>query len=143
MRTFAQLSLEVTKDLDQRQSLVEQSITFDDSDVTTSSEFTSQFIELAASATDVAFAFGGVSSASTVMIVADQEVTVKFNGTGNAAIPVRPVPAVPSGAILSQFQKFDQPGVVLWRGKVASIHLGNPSSTTVAKVFVAITGNAV
>jgi len=142
MRTFAQISLLVTRDLDQRQKLVDQSITFDDSDATTAAEFTSQLVNLAALASDVAFDFGSVTNADTILIVSEQEITVKLNGTGSPALPVVPIPAIPGGGILSQFQKLDQPGVVFWRGKVTSIHLGNPSTTGVANVYVAIVGNA-
>lgn len=142
MRTFASLTALVTKDLDQRQKYVDELLSFDDDDASTSSTFNGGLINLAALDADIAVAFGGVTSASMVLIIAYQEVTVKFNGAGSPAIPVRPTLAKVDGAILSNLQKFDQPGIVLWRGKVDSIHLGNPNATEVAEVYVAVVGEA-
>lgn len=140
MRTFAELKLLVTEDDAQEQKVIDQLLTFDDSVLSSVAEF--GYRTLAASASDQAFAFGGVTRASTVLIVAFQAVTVKLDGTGSPAIPVRPVPADTTGSPLSLFQELDQPGVMLWRGRVSSIHLGNPSDSATARVFVAVIGDA-
>ena len=77
MRTFGQISLLVTRDLDQRQKLVDQSVTFDDNHATTAAEFTSQIVTLAAEAEDIpfdfstfAFVFGDMSVTRQVKIEA-------------------------------------------------------------------------
>jgi len=142
VRTFASISALISKDTDQRQKYVEELLSFDDDDATTSSTFNGGLITLAANATNIVVPFGGVTLASTVLIIAYQEISVKFNGTGSPAIPVRPVLAKANGAILSNLQRFDQPGLVLWRGKVTSIHLGNPNTSLTAQVYVAVTGEA-
>lgn len=142
MRTYGSVKLLVTEDADQRKTLLDMMQQFDDDDATTSAEAQASYMTLVAGASDIAFNFGGVTRAASVLIIAWDAVTVKFDGTGNAAIPVRPVEAKASGTVLSELQRFDQPGVVLWRGRVASIHLGNPSGVDTAQVYVAITGDA-
>lgn len=141
MRTFASIQMLVTRDSDQRQKLVDQLLSMDDT-AATSAEFKSEYITLPVSSGDVAVGFDGVSSASTVLIVAYADITVKLNGVGSPAIPLRKVPATAGGVVLSNLQKFDQPGVMFWRGKVDQIHIANPSSTLTADVFVALVGNA-
>lgn len=142
MRTFASLQVLVSKDDAQRQRLLDQTVSFDDDDPAISAEYQSSLLSLAANASDEPVAFGGVASASMVMIVAYADITVKLNGTGSPAIPVRITPAKAGGTVLSNLQKYDQPGVLFWRGKVDSIHLGNPSPTDAVDVLVAIVGNA-
>lgn len=142
MRTFASLQFLVSKDIDQLQKLVGPlALTFDDNDAATAAKLSSGVVTLASGASNVVFPFGDVVTASQVLIVAYQEVTVKLDGIGSPAIPVRPVPAKVDGSIISAFQRLDQPGWVAWRGKVSSIHLGNPGADA-AEVFVAVVGNA-
>lgn len=142
MRTYGSVQLTITKDVDQRQKLLDQFFSFDDTDAALNAEFTSNLITLAAGATDVPFNFGGVSSASLVVIAAYSDISVKLNGLGAPAIPVRKIVAVAGGAVLSSLQKLDQPGLVLWRGKVDTIHLTNPNVAAPADVFIAVVGNA-
>ena len=142
MRTFATVQTLVSQDSDQRHQLLDQFTSFDDSDPTTSATYQSSRLSLAALAADVVFDFGGVTAASMVFIIAYQDVTVKLNGIGSPAIPIRMIPATVNSQVLSNLQKFDQPGVVLWRGKVTSLHFGNLNAIDPAEVFVALVGNA-
>ena len=142
MRTFASVQTLISQDSDQRHKLLEQFTSFDDSDSTTSSLYQSSRLVLPPSASDVVFDFGGVTAASMVFIIAYQDITVKLNGTGSPAVPVIMTPATVNSQVLSTLQKFDQPGVVLWRGKITSLHFGNASTTDPAEVFVAIVGDA-
>ena len=143
MRVFANIRALVTEDPDQQQKLVDELLAFDDSDPTTASTYTAKQIVLAPSATGVSFAFDGVTNADTVLIIAQQEITCSLNDPSALTPPhITPVPAVIGGSILSNIQKSPQPGVVLWRGKVTSITLGNPSSTTPATVFILVVGEA-
>lgn len=146
MRTLLSIALTVSQDKDQRQKLIDQLITMDDIDAATASTFQSGEVNLAAGAGDTAFAFGSVTAADTVLIIAYQEVTVKFNAGGSPgtqqSFTVRPLPAVTTGNITSGFQTTIQPGVLLLRGKVTSIHIANPSGSTAAECFVALVGNA-
>ena len=143
MRTFFNVQAVISADNDQRQNylnLLTQA--FDDSDPSISSVYHADTLMLQPSAVDVPFNFGAVSSASVVFIIAQQECTVKLNSTVSSPANVRPTPAVSTGTVLSNLQKFSQPGIVLWRGKVGALYFANPSASTVANVFVALVGNA-
>lgn len=146
MRLLAQLSFLATRDADQRQKLLEQLLTIDDTDETTAKTYQASDLTLLASASDQAVAFGGVTNAAAVLIVAFQEISVKLNAGGapggQQSFRITPVPAVASGSIVSQFQEEDQPGVLFVRGKVTSIHLGNPSSTATAEALIVLIGEA-
>jgi len=142
MRTFATLQALVSQDSDQRHRLLDQFTSFDDTDPATSATFQSSRFGLPALASDVVYDFGGVAAASMVLIIAYQDITVKLDGIGSPAIPIRMTPAKVAGQVLSNLQKFDQPGVVLWRGKVTSLHFGNLNAVDSAEVFVALVGDA-
>jgi hypothetical protein len=142
MRVYSAVNILITQDDDQRAVLVNMLSQLDDNDSVTAANQDGGYITLAPSAADIAVNFGGVTSASMVFIKAEQEVTVKLDGTGQLAHPVRPIAADADGTVLSSLQKFSQPGIVFWRGKINSIHLGNPSSTASAKVLVVVVGNA-
>ncbi len=142
MRIFVNLQALATFDVDQVQEAFNHNVTFDDSDSVTAAVVQSGLVQLAPNATSIAFDFGSVTSASTLLIVAYQEVLLQLDSNLAPSIPVRPVPANPPTSILSRFQRQDQPGLVLWRGKVSSLFLSNPSLTEQASVFVAVVGNA-
>lgn len=139
MRAFAQLALAISQDNDQHKMLMDLESFLDDD---AHDKFHSEHLTLLAGATDQVFAFGGVTSAAAVLILAWDTVSVKLNGIGAPAVQVRPIAADADGTPLSVYQKEDQPGIVLWYGKVDSIHLTNPSGTDTATVFVALLGNA-
>jgi len=146
MRTFAQLSLLVTKDPDQRLKLFDQLLALDDSDANTAKTFQASDITLSANATDTAVAFGGVTNADTLLIIAYQEIAVKLNAGGSPgtqqSFRVKPLPLTGSADPLSSFQLADQPGVLFIRGKVTSIHLSNPSSGSTAEAVIVLVGEA-
>jgi hypothetical protein len=142
MRTFASIQALVSQDSDQRVQLLDQLLSFDDDDALTSAVYESSSLSLAAAATDVVVNFGAVTAASFMLIVAYSNITVKMNGIGSPAIQVNKTPAKVNGQVLSNLQKFDRPGLVLWRGKVTSLHLANPDIVNPASVFIALVGNA-
>ncbi len=142
MRVFVNLQALVSLDADQVQEALNQTLTFDDSDEETAAVIQSGLISLPASAVSTEFDFGGVTAASTLLVIAYQEVLLQLNSAVGASIPVRPVPAAAAEDVLSRFQRSSQPGFVVWRGKVDSLFLSNPSATTAASVFVAVVGNA-
>lgn len=132
----------VSEDVAQLLKLVDTRVTFDDTDAVAAANAKAGTHVLAPSASDIAVDFGGgVVVAHTVLIIAYDLVTVKLNGTGNSAVEVEPVAAVDEDPV-SVYQKVEQPGVVLWRGNITSIHLGNPSGSESARVFVAVVGGA-
>lgn len=143
MRTFVNLQALVTYDIDQVQQSFNQQVTFDDTDDVTSAVEHSGLVTLAASAAAVPFDFGSVTSASMLLVIAYQEVHLQLDSNLAPLVPVVPIPSNLPAAVYSRFQRIDQPGLVLWRGKVGSLFLSNPSTTDVAKAFVAVVGNAV
>lgn len=142
MRAFLNLQALVTLDVDQVQEALNQEVTFDDDDATRAAVIQSGLVTLAALETSTPFNFGSVTSASLVIIIAYQDVSVQLNDIAAPSVPVRTTPAFGSTGILSRFQRADQPGLVVWRGKVDSLFLTNLNTTTAAQVFVAVVGNA-
>ena len=142
MRTFFNLQALVSFDNDQVQEAFNQQVTFDDADPITAAVVQSGLVSLAPSALSVPFDFGSVTSASTLLVIAYQEVQLQLESNLAAFIPVRPIPASPPPSVLSRFQRQDQPGLVVWRGKVTSLFLSNPNTVDPASVFVAVVGNA-
>jgi hypothetical protein len=141
MRLFASIQALVSQDSDQRVKLLDQMLSLDDtSDI--SSVYESSSLVLAAAAVDVPVNFGAVTDASFVLIVAYSNITVKMNGIGSPAMEVNITPATANSQPLSNLQKFDRPGLVMWRGKVTSLHLANPNAIDPANVFIALVGNA-
>lgn len=143
MRAFLQLQTLISEDVTQLQKLLDEEVTFDDSDPVKASTYQSTIMTLAGSAGDTAVPFGGVTHASLVIIIPQQEVAAKLNyaGSGSVAAPIRPTPASISGTTLSQFQQFTQPGLMVWRGRVDAIWLSNPNSTP-ATALVVLLGEA-
>ena len=142
MRTFVTLQALATFDFDQVQEAFNQQVAFDDSDEITAAVTQSGLVVLPPSAASVAFDFGSVTSASLLLVIAQQEVQLQLDSNLAPLIPVRPVPAGLPPSILSRYQRHDQPGVVLWRGKVSSLFLSNPNAADPASAFVALVGNA-
>jgi hypothetical protein len=143
VRVFLDINALASFDLDQLQEAFSQHITIDDTDPGTAALTQSGIINLAASATSVQFPFGSVTSASLLLIVANQEVLAQLNSNTAPSVNVRPTPAALAAAVTSTYQRAAQPGLVLWRGKVTSLFLTNPSSSLVAQAFIAVVGNAV
>lgn len=143
-RLFTELSVLLTRDKAQRQKLFDITQVIDELDEITgnATEMVSRHFILAPSASDEEATMDKITSASTVLIIAEQDITVKFNGVGSPAVPVRAIPADTIGNTTSLYQKAIQPGLVFWRGKVDSIHLGNPSTTDTATVTVVMIGDA-
>ena len=142
MRTFIDLQALVTFDVDQVQEAFKQRLTFDDTDAATASVVQSGLVQLAALASATPFNFGSVTSASLLIVVAYEEIQLQLNSNTAPLVPVRPIPAAPAGSLFSRFQRDDQPGLVVWRGKVGSLYLTNPSAVAAASAFVAVVGNA-
>lgn len=143
MRLFAKVVALLTDDVDQIQELLDQTVVFDDDDATRVSTYQAGKVVLANAQADYQVSFGGVGAASLLLIVAKDEVQVRLNDPAAPLIYVRPTLALPEGSvILSAYQKLDQPGVVLWRGRIDSVYLTNPSATATATVYVALVGEA-
>lgn len=142
MRVFLNLDVLASFDLDQLQQAFSQNVTIDDTDPGTASVVQSGIVTLAPSATSVQFGFGSVTSASLLLIVANQEVLAQLDSNTAPSVNVRPTPAQIAAAVTSVYQQQAQPGLVLWRGKVTSLYLTNPSSSLSAQAFVAVVGNA-
>ena len=142
MRAFLNLQTLVSLDLDQVQEVLNQEVTFDDNDETTAAVVQSGLVSLAALETSTPFNFGSVTSASLLIVVAYQDISLQLDDVAAPSIPVRVTPASEATDVLSRFQRADQPGLVVWRGKVSSLFLTNLSATDVATAFVAVVGNA-
>ncbi len=78
MRTFATLQVLCTFDLDQLQEAFNQQVAFDDTDAGTASQVQSGLVTLAPSTSSQQFAFGSVSSADTLLVLAYDEVQVQL-----------------------------------------------------------------
>lgn len=142
MRTFVNLQALATFDFDQVQEAFNQTITFDDTDAITAAVTQSGLVKLPALAASVPFNFGSVTSASMLLVIAYQEVQLQLDSALAPLVPVRPIPASLPPSVLSRFQRQDQPGLVVWRGKVTSLFMSNPNAVTPASAFVAVVGNA-
>jgi hypothetical protein len=142
VRTFATLQVLCTFDLDQVQDAFNQQTTFDDTDASTSSTVQSGLVTLAPGATSQQFVFGGVTAASTLLVLAYDAVKVQLGSNSAPLVGVVPVPASGASAVSSVYQRQSQPGILFLRGKVSSLYLTNPSSTASARVFVAVVGEA-
>lgn len=142
MRVFVDLKTLVSFDLDQLQKAFDQKIVIDDTDPGTAAVVQSGIVNLTASAASIAFDFGAVTSASLLVVIAYQEVQLQLDSNTAPLVNVRPTPAATAAAITSAYQQQSQPGVVIWRGKVGSLFLSNPSSSIAAQAFVAVVGNA-
>lgn len=142
MRAFVNLQALVSLDVDQVQEVLNQEITFDDNDATRAAVIQSGLVSLAGGATSQQFNFGAVTAASLLIVIAYQDVSLQLNSNTAPTIPVRATPASTAENVLSRFQRDAQPGLVVWRGKVSSLYLTNPSATVAASAFVAVVGNA-
>lgn len=142
MRAFIELIALVSQDADQLRKLVDIDQSIDDTDADTASTFSSTHTSLAASAANVPVDFGGVTKASMFLILAYDDITVRLNDITAPPVRVLKTPAVDNATVLSNIQKYDQPGIMLVRGRVDSAFLTNLSSTAAAKVYVALVGEA-
>lgn len=142
MRTFATLHALCTFDVDQTQEAFNQQLTFDDTDPGTASQVQSGLVTLAPSTASQQFSFGSVSSADTLLVIAFDHVQVQLGSNAAPLIDLIPVPASNAPAVVSVYQRQQQPAPLLMRGKVGSLFLTNPSSTASARVFVGVVGDA-
>lgn len=142
MRAFLQAALLVSRDAGQEQRVLDVAEVVDDASAS-SATYSFGTFTLTPGQSAFAVPFGGVASASVVMVLATDEIQLQVDSNAAPLVPVRPTPAVAQGALsLSQFQQADQPGIVLWRGKVTSLFATNPSSTKAAQFQVALVGEA-
>jgi hypothetical protein len=141
MRLKVTLSVTASFDDDQEKKTVDSEWVLDDTTDVVAKE-DGGYLELAAAEADYAVPFGKVDVASALLIIADDEVTVKLNGADNDAITVRPLLEAEISSPISAYQKEDQPGMLFIRGRIESVHLSNPSLTAVATVFVKLWGDA-
>jgi len=139
VRTFVELIALVSQDTDQLRKLTDIDVAIDDSDATTASTFNSTQMTLAAGASGVSIPFGGVTRASTLLIIAQSDISVQLNGSG-VPYEVLHTPAALTSTVLSTVQRFSQPGVVFWRGNFDSVVVNNLSSVDTADVYIALTG---
>lgn len=142
MRALVEIIAKISSDDNGIANLIDLDEAFDDNDADRVKTYQAGRMILAASATDTQVAFGGVTSASLVIIIAHQAVLVKMNGSGNDGAELRPIPAVEGTSVLSSFQRYDRPAIMIWPGKVDSLHLSNPSDTDTAQVDVVLVGEA-
>lgn len=139
MRLVNQLTTLFTDDPDQLQKFLDQVRTLDDNASTLTTQ-ASGVVQLAASEADTPFAFGEVTTAKYVLVLAKQAVNVKINGTGNAAFKVEPLVQAASNP-LSTFQKSDQPGqLFIGPTNITSLHFTEPGGTAAAEAFVLVVG---
>lgn len=130
----------VTEDMEQQVSWLRGIFPVDDADATT---FASVSKVLAFSEADYVIPFGGVAAAKHVVILASQEVSIKLNGIGAPAIPIRPTPPVDAEDVLSDVQLISRPGMLLLAAtRVTSIHATNPSGSVTAAFTVFLIGEA-
>lgn len=142
MRTFATLHVLCTFDVDQMQEAFNQQLTFDDTDPVTASQVQSGLVTLAPSTTSQQFSFGSVSSANTLVVIAFDRIKFQLGSDAAPFADLIPVPASSPSAVVSVYQRQQQPAPLLMRGKVGSLFLTNPSSTASARVFVGVVGDA-
>lgn len=142
MRVFVNVDVLASFDLDQMQKAFDQHVVIDDTDPGTAALSQSGVVNLVPSASSIAFDFGSVTAASFLLIITNQEIQVQLDSNTAPLVNVRPVPAALAAAITSVYQREPQPGIVVWRGKVTSLFLSNPSVSVAAQAFVAVVGNA-
>jgi len=139
VRSFVEIRALISEDDEQLDALLKGKWAIDDA---SSSTFSSHRQTLVAAQADYAVPFGAVTDASIVLILAYQDIEVKLDGIGQASIPISALPAVVASDILSNLQRYDQPGLFLLTGSLSSIHVTNPSSTETASFYVALVGEA-
>lgn len=141
MRAFFKIVALVSEDVEQADKVLERVLPVDDADATASTfgAITKVLDPLEAL---YLVPMGGVTAASYVLVVADQEVEVRLNGSGSEPVPLRPKAAVAASELLSETQRAPRPGVMCLVGTdVTSIHLSNPTSDE-ARAFVMVIGEA-
>lgn len=145
MRIVSSLQLLLTEDVDQLNRYLDSTRILDD---TAPSKLAQGRVTLAPSATNIAFPFAPeVTNAKWIIVlVFSGEVHVKFNGTGNAPLPVKPLAAF-SASVVSSYQKEAQPGHIVigplsTNSPITSIHLSNPSASVPAVAYLAVVGEA-
>lgn len=144
MRFTTRVSVILAESNDQLERYIDIDKILDD---TLATEVAQGRIVLAASVTDQAFGFNGITNARWVVVAVSAGVVhVKLNGIGSPAIALTPLPAV-SATPISEYQRTAQPGLLVIgpipaSTPITSIHLTNPSSTVTATAFVAVVGEA-
>lgn len=143
MRAQFVLQALVSEDPDRVHRLLDDKLVFDDTSARASTGPGGSTYVLAASASSFAVNFGGVTAASLVLVKAFANVQVQVNSNAAPLFDVRPILGVTVGGIvLSESQKFDQPGIFFLTGKITSLFLTNPSTTATAKATVFLLGEA-
>lgn len=141
MRSYFQMDFLVSNDVDQTERIVQQlGVGFDDSDAVRNEVCAVQRITLAPAAVDQIVNFGSVTAASSLLVVAYNDITMKLNGSA-ISLEVNTTPARADGIVLSQLQKSSQPGIAFLRSSITQITLSNASITSSAGVLVVLVGN--
>lgn len=130
MRTVLDLNLAVSQDANQTQKLLDIAYGFDIREAT-ASVYQSSHLAVPVSTTDQAIAFGGITTASLVVLKAETALKVKINGSGNSAILMAPA---------TDANGDDVPGFLVFRGAITSLHVTNESLTVPVSLFVALIG---
>lgn len=90
-------------------------------------------VSLAASASDIAFNFQGITSGKLVMLSSVKTFSFKLNGIGNPAITLKPRTYLTTNV--------DIPAcAMLMSDAITSIHLTNPDTAAVTEVDVTVCG---
>lgn len=144
LRLKTAIEILLSEDAAQKQKLIDLlddgALIIDDYTATAQQQCIQQ-VKLLAGAVDQAVGFGSVTRASTMLLYCrDGDFAVKLDAAP-AALPVRGIPADTTGSPVSAAAQSRQPAVVFWRGRINSISLSNPGSSTV-NVIVALVGDA-
>lgn len=141
MRLTNMLAVLLTDDNDQINELLNRVWQQDYTDAEILKEARHNLV-LGLSESDYSVPFGKITAASVLVIIAKQEVRVKLNGTGNAAIRIIPTLASSISSPISNIQKADQPGMLfLAKTNLTSVHLTNPSAAATAECLVLLLGD--
>ena len=96
-------------------------------------------ITVPASTVDQVLSLGALTTTTLCMLIVHGNCSVKLNGIGAPSIPLLITPANQSSTALPE-ERVDQPGFLVLRGEVTSIHITNPSTSTPLEVYVTLIG---
>ena len=136
MRLMADLEVALGPDNDLLRKVIDENVSVDDTDLTT--HVGGQTVIAISGTLNVAF--GGVTRAKYLLVLAYSEVTVTLDGA-DTSHTLKPHVAAAAGAALSTVQRSDRPGVLWISGcDLTSVTIINPSGAATATVFVALAG---
>jgi hypothetical protein len=146
MRLFSRFEFKFGHDGDLRDLFVDLKKYLDDYGTTATTEGGGLF-KLTPGQTNLVIPFGGVTAASTVVIIAEDDILISYlNGVDlsamNPPLSVRGIAGDVSTGALSTVAEQRQPGIWFMRGKFTSLKISNPDLINPAKCRIILVGEA-